>query len=126
MISPGPVVITATFVGFLLNGWAGATAATLGMFAPAVLLTVLATPLLLRYGRNRRLRGFIRGITVTVVGVLVGTTFLVGKTAITDWTTAAIAVLSLVVQISWKKVPEPLMVALGAALGIASHWLHLG
>ena len=96
------------------------------MFAPAVLLTVLATPLLLRYGRNRRLRGFIRGITVTVVGVLVGTTFLVGKTAITDWTTAAIAVLSLVVLMIWKKVPEPLMVALGAALGIASHWLHLG
>src|SRR5947199_1065352 len=97
MISPGPVVITATFVGFLLNGWAGATAATIGMFAPAVLLTVLATPLLLRYGRNRRLRGFIRGITVTVVGVLVGTTFLVGKTAITDWTTAGIALLSLAV-----------------------------
>src|SRR5436305_10860784 len=123
MISPGPVVITATFVGFLLNGWAGATAATLGMFAPAVLLTVLATPLLLRYGRNRRLRGFIRGITVTVVGVLVGTTFLVGKTAITDWTTAGIAVLSLAVLTLWKRAPEPLLVALGGALGIAAHWL---
>lgn len=125
MISPGPVVITATFVGFLLNGWAGATAATIGMFAPAVLLTVLATPLLLRYGRNRRLRGFIRGITVTVVGVLVGTTFLVGKTAITDWTTAGIAVLSLAVLTAWKRAPEPLLVGLGGALGIAAHWLHL-
>jgi len=123
MISPGPVVITATFVGFLLNGWAGATAATIGMFAPAVLLTVLATPLLLRYGRNRRLRGFIRGITVTVVGVLVGTTFLVGKTALTDWTTAGIAVLSLAVLTLWKRAPEPLLVALGGALGIAAHWL---
>jgi chromate transporter len=125
MISPGPVVITATFVGFLLNGWAGATAATIGMFAPAVLLTVLATPLLLRYGRNRRLRGFIRGITVTVVGVLVGTTFLVGKTAITDWTTAGIALLSLAVLTLWKRAPEPLLVGLGGALGIAAHWLHL-
>jgi chromate transporter len=125
MISPGPVVITATFVGFLLNGWAGATAATIGMFAPAVLLTVLATPLLLRYGRNRRLRGFIRGITVTVVGVLVGTTFLVGKAAITDWPTAAVAVLTLAALFLWKGLPEPLVVALGGLLGIAAHWLHL-
>jgi chromate transporter len=124
MISPGPVVITATFVGFLLDGWAGATAATLGMFAPAVLLTVLATPLLLRYGRNRRLRGFIRGITVTVVGVLVGTTFLVGKTAITDWPTIAVAVLSLAALFLWKGLPEPLLVALGGLLGLAAHWLH--
>lgn len=125
MISPGPVVITATFVGFLLDGWAGATAATIGMFAPAVLLTVLATPLLLRYGRNRRLRGFIRGITVTVVGVLVGTTFLVGKAAITDWPTAAVAVLTLAALFLWKGLPEPLVVALGGLLGIAAHWLHL-
>lgn len=126
MISPGPVVITATFVGFLLNGWAGAAAATLGMFAPAVLLTVLATPLLLRYGGNRRLRGLIRGITVTVVGVLVGTTFLVGKTAITDGTTGAIALLSLVVLSFWKRVPEPLMVGIGGVIGLAAHWLRLG
>jgi chromate transporter len=126
MISPGPVVITATFVGFLLNGWAGATAATIGMFAPAVLLTVLATPLLLRYGRSRRLRGFIRGITVTVVGVLVGTTFLVGRTAITDWPTAAVAVLTLAALFLWKRLPEPLLVALGGVLGIVAHWLRLG
>jgi chromate transporter len=121
MISPGPVVITATFVGFLLNGLPGATAATLGMFAPAVLLTVLATPLLLRYGGNRRLRGFIRGITVTVVGVLVGTTWLVAKSAVTDWVTVAIAVLSLLTVSLWKKLPEPLLVALGAAVGLAAH-----
>jgi chromate transporter len=126
MISPGPVVITATFVGFLLDGWAGATAATVGMFAPAILLTVLATPLLLRYGRSRRLRGFIRGITVTVVGVLVGTTFLVGRTAITDWLTATVAVLALAALFLWKELPEPLLVVLGGVLGIAAHWPRLG
>jgi hypothetical protein len=70
------------------------------------LLTVLATPLLLRYGRSRRLRGFIRGITVTVVGVLVGTTFLVGRTAITDWPTAAVAVLTLASLFLWKGLPD--------------------
>jgi len=126
MISPGPVVITATFVGFLLNGFPGAAAATVGMFAPAVLLTVLATPLLLRYGRNRRLRGFIRGITVAVVGVLVGTTWLVARSAVSDWVTAPIAVLSLLVLSRWEKLPEPLLVGLGAAIGLAAHALgHL-
>lgn len=124
MISPGPVVITATFVGFLLDGWAGAAAATLGMFAPAVLLTILATPLLLRYGRSRRLRGFIRGVTVAVVGVLAGTTALVAKTAVVDWTTAAMAAASLLAVTRWRRLPQPLLVALGGAAGLAAGWLQ--
>jgi len=118
MISPGPVVITATFVGYLLGGLAGATAATIGIFAPPVLFTVLATPLLLRYRTNRHLAGFIRGVGVTVVGVLVGTTFLVGKEAITDRLTTAVAIVSLTVVVMWKKVPEPLVVLAGGMIGL--------
>ncbi len=121
MISPGPVVITATFVGYLVGGFAGALAATVGIFAPAVLFTILATPLLLRFGRNRRLRGFIHGITVAVVGVLVGTTYLVARSAIGDWVTVAVAVLSLVLLFLWKKLPDPLLVAAGAIIGLAAY-----
>jgi chromate transporter len=121
MISPGPVVITATFVGYVVGGLAGAVAATLGIFSPAVLFTVLATPLLLRYGQNRRLQGFIRGVTVTVVGVLVGTTYLVARTAIGDVLTAAIALLSLAVLVWWRKCPDPLLVAVGAVIGLAMY-----
>src|SRR5436190_14903188 len=121
MISPGPVVITATFVGYVVGGLAGAVAATVGIFSPAVLFTVLATPLLLRYGQNRRLQGFIRGVTVTVVGVLVGTTYLVARTAIGDVLTVAIALLSLAVLVWWKKCPEPLLVAVGAVIGLAMY-----
>ncbi len=121
MISPGPVVITATFVGYVLAGLPGAFAATVGIFSPAVLFTVLATPLLLRYGKSPRLRGFIRGVTVTVVGVLVGTTYLVARTAIGDALTAAIAVLSLAALAQWKKCPDPLLVALGAVVGLATY-----
>ncbi|PYQ53520.1 MAG: chromate transporter [Acidobacteria bacterium] len=121
MISPGPVVITATFVGYVVGGLGGAVAATVGIFSPAVLFTVLATPVLLRYGQNRRLQGFIRGVTVTVVGVLVGTTYLVARTAIGDVLTAAIALLSLVVLMSWKKCPDPLLVAVGAVIGLAMY-----
>jgi chromate transporter len=123
MISPGPVVITATFVGYLLSGISGAAAATLGIFSPAVLFTVFATPLLLRYGRNPRLQGFIRGVTVTVVGVLVGTTYLVGRTAIGDALTIAITVLSLLALFRFKKCPEPLLVGLGALIGLGGYRL---
>src|SRR5712692_5209422 len=121
MISPGPVVITATFVGYLVGGVAGALAATIGIFAPAVLFTILATPLLLRYGHNPRLSGFIRGITVTVVGVLVGTTYLVARAAIGDWLTIALAVFSLAALALWKKLPDPLLVAAGAVIGLAAY-----
>ena len=85
----------------------GALAATIGIFSPPVLFTVLATPILLRYYKRPRFAGFIRGVGVTVVGVLVGTTYLVGKEAIGDWLTVLIGIVSLVVIIVWQKLPEP-------------------
>ena len=121
MISPGPVVITATFVGYLLDGFPGALAATLGIFSPAVLFTLVATPLLLRYRRQRRLAGFIRGITVAVVGVLVGTTWLVGRTAIGDVLTVAVGVLSLALLLLFPKLPEPVLVLIGALVGLVAY-----
>ena len=121
MISPGPVVITATFVGYLLNGVIGALAATIGIFSPPVLFTVLATPILLRYYKHSRFAGFIRGVGVTVVGVLVGTTYLVGKEAIGDWLTTAIAIVSLLVIIVWKKLPEPFVVLTGGLIGLLTY-----
>ncbi len=121
MISPGPVVITATFVGYLLAGFPGALAATLGIFSPAVLFTVVATPLFLRYRRNRRLAGFIRGITVAVVGVLVGTTWLVGRTAIGDVLTGVVGALSLALLVLFPKLPEPVLVLAGALVGFAAY-----
>src|SRR5215471_17672875 len=121
MISPGPVVISATFVGFLLNGIPGALASTVGIFAPAVLFTVLATPLLLRYAGHRRLQGFIRGITVAVVGVLVGTTYLVARTAIGDVLTVFIALGSLAAFFLWRSLPEPLVVSAGALTGLLAY-----
>jgi chromate transporter len=121
MISPGPVVITATFVGYLLNGVTGALAATIGIFSPPVLFTVMATPILLRYYKHPRFAGFIRGVGVTVVGVLVGTTYLVGKEAIGDWLTIAIAIVSLVAIIVWKKLPEPFVVLSGGLIGLLAY-----
>jgi chromate transporter len=121
MISPGPVVITATFVGFLLAGFAGAVAATVGIFAPSVLFTVVATPLLLRHRGNRSLAGFIRGVTVAVVGVLVGTTYLVGRTAIGDLFTGVAAALALATLVLVPRLPEPLVVLAGALAGLVAY-----
>jgi chromate transporter len=121
MISPGPVVITATFVGYLVADFRGALAATVGIFSPAILFTLIATPLILRHGGNSRLKGFIRGITVTVVGVLVGTTWLVARTAIGDVLTLTIAILCLVTLAIRPRFPEPLLVGIGALIGLASY-----
>jgi chromate transporter len=129
MMTPGPVVITATFVGYLLSGFAGAAAATIGIFSPSFLFTVIGTPLLRRYRSNARLQGFVRGVTVAVVGVLVGTSYLVGKTTIDDALTVAIGVVALVMAIYVKRVPDPALVAGGAVIGLAAyqllqpHWL---
>lgn len=129
MISPGPVVITATFVGYLLNGLPGALAATVGIFSPPVLFTVVATPILLRYYKHPRVAGFIRGVGVTVVGVLAGTTFLVGREAIGDWLTIAIFVVTLTVITLFKKLPEPYVIIACGVIGLLAyrsiqpHWL---
>jgi len=121
MISPGPVVITATFVGYLLAGVRGATAATAGIFSPPVLFVILATPLLLRHRSNPRLRGFIRGVSTAVVGVLVGTTWLVGKTAIIDMTTLDISIAAVLLVVFAKRVPEPLVIVAGGIAGLIAY-----
>ncbi len=121
MISPGPVVITATFVGYLLSGTRGALAATIGIFSPPVLFTIVATPLIIRYSKQPQVAGFIRGVGVTVVGVLVGTTWLVGREAIDDWLTAVIAVSALLLVLFWKKVPEPIVILAGGIVGLVAY-----
>jgi chromate transporter len=118
MISPGPVVITATFVGYAVDGFAGATAATLGIFLPSIVLTILATPLLLRYGSHPRVAGFVRGVTVAVVGVLAGTTYLIGRPVIVDAFSAVLLLAVLAAPLVAKRVPDQAYVGLGAILGV--------
>jgi chromate transporter len=121
MVSPGPVVITATFVGYLVGGFAGALAATVGIFLPSILFTVVGTPLLVRYGKNPRVAGFVRGVTVAVVGVLAGTTYLVGKPVVVDWLTALIVIAVLAAPLLRKGIPDQLFVAGGAIVGLIAY-----
>jgi chromate transporter len=114
IVSPGPVVITATFVGYLTHQLSGAFVATAGMFMPSLIFVLIGTPLLRRYRRNGRVQGFIRGITVAVVGVLVGTSFLVARSSIHDWLSLALFAGALAVIWSKWKVPEQSIIGAGA------------
>lgn len=121
MVSPGPVVITATFVGYVVAGVTGALAATVGIFLPSVLFTVAGTPLLLRYRNHRQVQGFVRGVTVAVVGVLAGTTYLVARPVIRDALTALVLLAVLLAPRLRKGIPDQVLVALGAVIGLIAY-----
>ena len=126
MISPGPVVITATFVGYLvgarftgslLDGLWGSLASTVGIFLPSFLMILIVAPILLRYRTNPNVQGFIKGAYAAAIGTILGACVLLGKIAIGDWLTALVALGSLVVLFRWK-VSNPLLVAVTAVIGL--------
>ena len=124
MISPGPVVITATFVGYLVAGFWGAVAATVGIFLPSFLLILIAAPILRRHRGNRNVQGFVKGAYAAAIGTILGASVLLGRIAIGDWLTILIAVVSLTVLFRWK-ISNPLLMGAAAVIGlIAFPLLH--
>ncbi len=117
MISPGPVVITATFVGYLVGGFWGSLASTVGIFLPSFLIVLIAAPIVARHRANPDLQGFIKGAYAAAIGTILGACVLLGKIAIGDWLTALIGVISLAVLLRWK-VSNPLLIAVTAAIGL--------
>src|SRR2546428_340821 len=102
MISPGPVVITATFVGYLVAGFWGSVVATVGIFLPSVLLVLIVAPILVRYRTNQNVQGFIRGAYAAAIGTILGACVLLARIAIGDWLTALMALISLGVLLRSK------------------------
>jgi chromate transporter len=117
MISPGPVVITATFVGYLVAGFWGSLASTIGIFLPSFLIVLAAAPIVARYRANPNLNGFIRGAYAAAIGTILGASVLLAKIAIGDWLTALIGLLSLGVLFRWK-ISNPLLIAITAIVGL--------
>jgi chromate transporter len=117
MISPGPVVITATFVGYLVAGFWGSLVSTIGIFFPSFLLVLVAAPLLARHRGNTNVQGFIKGAYAAAIGTILGACVLLGRIAIGDWLTVAIGVASLAVLFRWK-VSNPLLIAATAVAGL--------
>jgi chromate transporter len=117
MISPGPVVITATFVGYLVAGFWGSLVATVGIFLPSFIFVLVAAPVLARHGRNPNVQGFVKGAYGAAIGTILGACFLLGRIAIGDWLTLLIGVASLAILFRWK-VSNPLLIAATAVVGL--------
>jgi chromate transporter len=119
MISPGPVVITATFVGFVVAGFWGSIVSTIGIFLPSFILVLVAAPILIRHRGNPFVQGFVKGAYAAAIGTIAGACVLLGKIAIGDWLTALIGIGSLVVLFRWK-VSNPLLIAATAIIGLVA------
>jgi len=117
MISPGPVVITATFVGYLVAGFWGSVVSTIGIFLPSFLLVLIAAPLLARHRGNPNVQGFVKGAYAAAIGTILGACILLGRIAIGDWLTVLIGVVSLAALFRWK-VSNPLLIAATAVVGL--------
>ena len=119
LITPGPVVIMATFAGYLVHGIAGAIVATVAVFVPVYLFVVLPGPLFRRYENHPRLRGFVKGATAAAAGAIAGAAIVIGRQTISGWLEVVIGLLALLVLLQPRvKVPEPALVALAALAGI--------
>jgi chromate transporter len=117
LITPGPVVITATFIGYLAGGFAGAVVATVAIFTPIYLGVIVPAGWFLRHRANPQLRAFVKGATAAAAGAIAGATIVLTRGAIVDLPTAAIALVAL--GLLWRfKVPEPVIVLLAAVAGL--------
>ena len=118
MITPGPVVITVGFIGYLIAGLPGASVAALATFLPCYLFTILPAPYFKRYGRVPGVLAFVDGITAAAVGAIAGSVIVIARRSIVDLPTLAIALVAVILLLKFKKLQEPVVVAAAAAAGM--------
>jgi len=124
MITPGPVVITVGFIGYLINGFAGASVAALATFIPCYLFTIVLAPSFKKIARNSSVKAFVDGITAAVIGALVGAVIVIASRSIADIPTALIAIASVLSLIYIKKIQEPQIIIATALVGlIIKNWM---
>jgi chromate transporter len=118
MITPGPVVITVAFIGYLVAGPLGACVAALATFVPCYLFTIVPAPYFRRFSKNPSLKAFVDGVTAAATGAIGGAAFVLGRRALIDTATVLIALVTLGMLVRFKKVQEPLLIAAAAAAGL--------
>src|SRR5438046_3382276 len=116
MITPGPVVITVGFIGYLIAGLAGAALAAEGTFLPCYLFTILPAPYFKKYGKRPALVAFVDGVTAAAIGAIAGAVIVLAERSISDWITALIAIVAVGLLWKLKKLPEPALVAVAAII----------
>jgi chromate transporter len=118
MITPGPVVITVGFIGYLVAGIWGAVVAALATFFPCYLFTVLPAPYFKKYGKHPAIKAFVDGVTAAAIGAIAGAVMVLGKRTFTDVPSVIIALTTIVMLIKFKKLQEPLIIGVAALIGI--------
>ena len=117
MITPGPVVITVAFIGYLVHGLSGACLAAIGVFLPVYLFVVIPSPWFKKHAKNPQLNAFVKGVTAAATGAIAGACFVLAQRAIFDIPTATIALLTLAFLIHFK-IQEPFLIALAGIAGL--------
>lgn len=118
MITPGPVVITVAFIGYLVAGFTGASLAALATFIPCYLFTVIPAPYFKKYGKRKDIAAFVEGITAAAIGALSGAVIVIAGRSIKDWPTVLIAIVSWAILWKTKKISEPILMLAAALLGL--------
>lgn len=119
MITPGPVVITTGFIGYLVAGLGGASVASIATFLPAYVLTVLPAPYFKKYGRVPSIAAFVDGVTAAAIGAITGAVIVLGRRSIVDVPTAAIAAVVLLLLLQrWRRIPEPAIILVAGVVGL--------
>jgi len=118
MITPGPVVITVGFIGYLIAGFAGASTAALATFLPCYLFTVIPAPYFKRYGKHPGIAAFVDGITAAAIGAITGSVVVLARRSIIDIPTALLAVATIALLWRFKKLQEPVIIAAAAVAGL--------
>jgi chromate transporter len=122
MITPGPVVITVGFIGYLVAGFPGAIVAALATFLPCYLFTIIPAPYFKRYGKHPSIKAFVDGITAAVIGALAGAVVVITIRTIKDIPTALIAFMTIIVLLKTKKITEPQIILIAAVIGLVINY----
>jgi chromate transporter len=124
MITPGPVVITVGFIGYLVAGFPGACIAALATFLPCYLFTIIPAPYFRKYGKNPSIKAVIDGLTAAAIGAIAGAVLVLAKRQFIDVPSVVIAFLTGLTLLRFKKIPEPVMILAAALLGLLiKSWL---
>ncbi|HEY3388947.1 MAG TPA: chromate transporter [Prolixibacteraceae bacterium] len=118
MITPGPVIITVGFIGYLVAGFPGACVAALATFLPCYLITVICAPYFNRIAKNSSIKAFVDGITASVIGALVGAVIIIALRSIVDIPTALITLASVFALLYIKRIQEPYIILMAAIIGL--------
>jgi chromate transporter len=121
MITPGPVVITVAFIGYLVAGPVGACVAALATFLPCYFFTVVPAPHFRRIAKNASIKAFVDGVTATAAGAIAGAAVVLGRRAIVDVPTVVVALVTLGAIVRFKKLQEPLVIVIAGLAGVAWH-----